>query len=83
MLDKLIRKLDILIKPYKQVFLNHCKKAAVHKSAYKGSTKMCISTIDESRMLLRHNYDDHCSKLAEFPPCMSCNKLCYKSDCVL
>ena len=61
--------------------------ATVQKSAYQGSTEVSTSTIDESKILKTFMnafvaYKNRCSEWAEFP-CMSCNKLCYKRECVL
>ena len=61
--------------------------AIEQKSTYQGSTKEGISTIDESKILETYMnafvaYNNRCLDCAEFP-CMSCNKLCFKRECVL
>ena len=57
------------------------------KSAYQGSNETSINSIDETKVLETFinayvAFKNRCSECAEFP-CMSCNKLCFKHECVL
>ena len=57
------------------------------KSAYQGSNETSINSIDETKVLETFinayvAFKNRCSECAEFP-CMSCNKLCFKRECVL
>ena len=57
------------------------------KSVYQASNESCSNTIDENKILETFMnafvaYKKRCLELAEFP-CMSCNKLCFKRECVL
>ena len=57
------------------------------KSAYQGSNDKSINSIDETKVLKTFMnafvaFKNRCLECAEFP-CMSCNKLCFKRECVL
>ena len=57
------------------------------KSAYQGSNDKSINSIDETKVLEAFMnafvaFKSRCLECAEFP-CMSCNKLCFKHECVL
>ena len=61
--------------------------AAEQKCAYQSSSEGRISSVDEDSVLKTYmkayvSYKKCCSEFAEFP-CMSCNKLCFKRECVL
>ena len=61
--------------------------SAEQKCAYQSSNEGRTSSIDENNVLKTFmkayvSYKKCCSEFAEFP-CMSCNKLCFKQECVL
>ena len=61
--------------------------SAEQKCAYQSFDVGRISSIDENNVLKTFmkayvSYKKRCSEFAEFP-CMSCNKLCFKRECVL
>ena len=80
------RIIAVIAQPYANVDVLR-EISAEQKCAYQSSNEQCTSSIDKKNVLKTFmkayvSYKKRCSKFAEFP-CMSCNKLCFKRECVL